>query len=178
MVTQTSTGRETQFNLGAWLTLFFAIIILVAGIAELTYRFTLPTDGWEVNDAPELGFTYTKNLLDSPSGLQPGDQVIALEGIPADWQTIDPSSTLRDSWRAGVTLDYTVLRDGQETHIPVTLVHWQVGKWLRAVLFDPVKVMGQLSGIVLLGLAFFVFLRRPGDSTAGAFLLIMTILAV
>ena len=126
MVTQTSTGRETQFNLGAWLTLFFAIIILVSSIAELAYRFTLPTDGWQVDNlGEELGFVYTKNLLGSPSGLQPGDRVIALEGIPADWQTIDPSSTLRDSWRAGVTLDYTVRRDGQEIHIPVTLVHWQ-----------------------------------------------------
>jgi len=179
MVTQTATGRETQFNRGAWLTLFLAIIILIAGIAELTYRFTLPTDGWEVdNTGGELGYAYTKNLLGSPSGLQPGDRAIALEGIPADWQTIDPSSTLRDSWRVGVTLDYTVLRDGQEIHIPVTLVHWQVGKWLTAILLDPVKVMGQLSGIVLLGLAFFVFLRRPGDSSAGAFLLIMTILTI
>jgi hypothetical protein len=179
MATQNSPGRETQFSKGAWLTLFFAIIILVAGIAELTYRFTLPTDGWEVgNQGGELGFAYTKNLLGNPSGLQPGDRVIALEGIPADWQTIHQSPTLRDSWRVGVTLDYTVRRDGQQIHIPVTLAHWQVGKWLMAVMLDPVKVMGQLSGIVLLGLAFFVFLRRPGDSSAGAFLLIMTILAV
>ena len=84
---------------------------------------------------------------------------------------------LQQSWRAGATLDYTVTRDGQDIHIPVTLVHWQTGKWLLATLLDPVKLAGLLSGTILLALAAFVFLRRPGNHAAGAFLIIMTILA-
>jgi len=177
MANQTSVGRETHFNKRAWLTLFLATILVIFSIVELAYRFTLPTDGWQVDsEGVELGLAYTKNVLGSPSGLQPGDQVIALEGIPAE--TIDPSSPLRDSWRAGATIDYTVLRQGEEIHIPVTLAHWQIGKWLTTLLRDPVQLVGTLSRVVLLALAFFIFLRRPGDLAAGAFLIIMSILAV
>jgi hypothetical protein len=177
VVDQTSAGPKRRFNRTAWLTLLVVIVALVYSVADLAYRFTLPTDGWQVSEGEGLGFAYEKNLLGSPSGLQAGDQVIALEGIPADWRTIDPSSPLRDSWRVGATIDYTVLREGEEIHLPVTLVHWQVGKWVTALLRDPVRLVGTLSRVVLLALAFFVFLRRPGDPAAGAFLLLMTILA-
>ena len=178
MATRTPANPEMQINRGVWLTLLITIALLVFAIADLAYRFTLPTDGWEVSEGSSpIGFTYTNNLMGNPSRLQPGDQVIAVEGIPADWGTIHLSPMLQQSWRAGVTLEYTVTRDGGEIHIPVTLVRWQIGKWLLATLLDPVKLAGLSSGTILLALAAFVFLRRPGNHAAGAFLIIMTILA-
>ena len=174
MTARDRTNPETQFNRGSWLTLVFSIALLVYGLAALAYQFTLPTDGWQVNEATEVGFNYTENLMGFPSDLQPGDNVVAVEGNPVDFLNISPS--LRDAWQAGATLDYTVIRDRQVLHVPVTLAHWQFGKWLLATLSDPYKLAGMLSGYFLLALAFFVFLRRPGNPTAGAFLLLFATL--
>ena len=84
MGSRATNNPETQFNRGAWLILFITLTITVYTIAELAYRFTLPSDGWDVNEATDLpGFNYLKDLMGSNSALQPGDQVIAIEGIPA-----------------------------------------------------------------------------------------------
>jgi len=178
MAIRSRPNPETQFNRGAWLILFTTLALMIGGITILAYRFTLPTDGWEVNEAGDLpGLIYSKNLMGNPSRLQPGDQVTAIEGIPADWQTIHLSPMIQEAWRAGATLDYTVLRGGKEVHVPVSLSNWQIGKWLQVSLLDPGKLAGFLSGIILLALAGFIFLRQPGNPAAGAFLIIMAIMA-
>ena len=179
MATRAHPKPKTQFNRSAWLVLFITIAIAVYGIAQFAYRFTLPTDGWAVNEAGDLpGLIYSKNLMGSPSRLQPGDHVIAVEGIAADWQTVHLSPTIQEAWRAGATLEYTVLRGGQEIQLPVSLLNWQIGKWLRVSFLDPGKLAGFSSGIILLALAAFIFLRQPGNPAAGAFLLIMVILVI
>lgn len=178
MATRPSANSETQFNREAWLMLFLTLALLLFTIASFAYLFTLPTDGWEVNEGwNPPGLAYSKNLMGDPSPLQPGDFVTAVEGIPADSNVMSLSPNLKGSWQAGATLEYTVIRDGQEIQVPVTLVHWQFEKWLVATLRDPVKLAGLLSGTVLLALAAFVFYRRPGDPAAGAFLIIMAMMA-
>ncbi len=172
---QLNIDAEAKFNRSAWLTLAFVVLLLLYMIASLAYRFTLPTDGWMVNEATEVGFNYTENLMGAPSGLQPGDNVIAVEGNPADLLNISPA--LREAWKAGATLEYTVIRDGEEIQVPVTLTHWQFGKWLRATLRDPYELVNRLAGYFLLVLAVFVFLRRPGNPAAQAFLLFIAVLA-
>jgi hypothetical protein len=167
---------ETKFNRGAWLTLAFVILVLLYDIATLAYHFTLPTDGWMVNEATEVGFNYTENLMGAPSGLQPGDTVIAVEGYRADDWLNFPSS-LQQAWQVGATIEYTVIRDGQEMQVPVTLIHWQFEKWLRAKLREPYELANLLAGYFMLALAAFVFLRRPGNPTAQAFLLFIVVLA-
>jgi len=170
-------SAERQFNRGSWLILFIAIVFLAFGIADTIYRFTLPTDGWEVTEGSLPGYSYIKNLAGNSSRLRPGDRVTAVEGIPADWQTITHTPMLQESWRVGARLEYRVNRGGQEIRVPVTLVKWQFWKWLRATLRDPGKVAGLISGYFLLVLAAFTFLRRPGNPAAGAFLIIIEILA-
>jgi len=171
---QLNIDAEAKFNRSAWLTLGFVVLILIYMIASLAYRFSLPTDGWMVNEATQVGFNYTENLMGAPSGLQPGDNVIAVEGNPADRTNISPA--LQEAWKTGATLEYTVIRDEEEIQVPVTLTHWQIGKWLRITLGDPYILLGILPGYFLLILAFIVFLLRPGDPAAGAFLLLMTAL--
>src|SRR6476620_3751799 len=95
---------ETRFERRAWPTLFAAALLLAFGVAVLAYRFTLPTDGWQVNEGAEVGFNYTRNLMGAPSGLRPGDRVIAVAGNPANYDNISPA--LRAAWQAGATLDY------------------------------------------------------------------------
>jgi hypothetical protein len=154
------------------------VLSLSYTIFDLAYRFTLPTDGWEVNEGSNpIGFTYTNNMLGNPSPIESGDHVIALEGITADWKIIPRSYMLQENWQEGATLEYTMVRDGEKVNIPVTLVHWQFRKWVTAILRNPVMLVGMLSDVVLLSLASFVFFRRPGNPAAGAFLIFITILA-
>ena len=164
-----SGSPETQFNSSAWLTLVSAIVLLVYGIAVLVYRFTLPTDGWAASAGQEEGISYVENVMLFSSDLLPGDRVIALEGFAVDWLTVP--LTLQQAWRTGATIDYTVIRAGQEIHVPVTLGHWRFETWLLSILRQPIKLADLLSMFFLLILAGIVFLRRPGNPTASAFLL-------
>ena len=178
METQTLPSHETQFNRSSWLILLLVVLSLSYTILDLAYRFTLPTDGWEVNEGSNpIGFTYTNNMLGNPSPIESGDHVIALEGITADWEIIPHSHMLQEKWQEGATLEYTIVRDGEQVHISVTLVNWQFGKWVTAILRNPVVLLGILSDAVLVSLAGFVFFRRPGNPAAGAFLIFITILA-
>jgi hypothetical protein len=172
METRVSAPSETQFNRGAWLILLVAVLILVYSIAEVAYRFTLPTDGWGLNGTA-VGYSYTENLMGAPSGLQPGDNVLAVEGNPANTLSVSPA--LQEAWQPGAILDYTVVRDGQELHVPVTITRWQFGKLLRARVSNPYWLIRDLSGYFILSLAFFVFLLRPGNPAAGAFLLLIVV---
>jgi hypothetical protein len=178
MELKTLPNHETQFDRSSWLILSLVLISLAYTIFDLAYRFTLPTDGWEVNEGGNpIGFTYTNNLLGNPSPIESGDHVIALEGIPADWKIIPRSHMLQEKWQEGATLEYTMVRDGEQVMIPVTLMHWQFGKWVTAILRNSVMLVGMLSDVVLVSLAGFVFFRRPGNPAAGAFLIFITILA-
>jgi len=170
--------QESRFGLSAWLVLSITFALVVYTIANLAYRSTLPTDGWDVIEGNLPGFAYTKNLMGTSSRLQPGDRVIAIEGIPADWQTIQSSSMIQEFWQAGATLDYTISRQGEEIHVPVTLEQWQLGVWLPNRLVDPGELAALLSGCILLALAVFIFFRQPRNPAAGAFLIIIAILAI
>ena len=170
-------NSEMQFTRGAWLTVVVVIAILLYGFASFAYRFMLPTDGWEVTEEVGPGYTYTRNLMGNPSRLQPGDRVIAVQGVAADWQTMGQATALQASWRTGATMDYTVIRGGEEIHVPVTLIHWQFATWLGARVRNPSSIASMLSAYFLLAVAAFVFLRRPRNAAAGAFLLITIVFA-
>jgi hypothetical protein len=177
VVVQPRADSEKKFDRGAWLTLFFSIALIVYGFLVLIYRFTLPTDGWRVNEASDQpGENYVKDLMSIPSGLQLGDRAAALNGFPTDWLNVDPS--LQGAWQVGATIDYTVIRNGEEIHLPVTLGRWQFQKWLLTILHDPIGLLGLLPGYFLLILSFIVFLRRPGNLAARALLLLFAVFQV
>ena len=165
---------EARFTPGAWLTLAAVVLLLAFGLAVLAYRFTLPTDGWKAEFSGETdAYIYIENQMGAPSGLRPSDVVMAVEGFG----TTDPvPPRLQAAWQAGATLTYTVLRDGAEISVPITLTHWRFGAWLLATLRDPGNLAGLLATYLLLGISAFVFWRRPGNPAAGAFLLLTTTL--
>jgi hypothetical protein len=130
MAGQTTTHDQHHFDRGAWLMLAIAVTMLLLSLGFLIYRFTLPTDGWYVTSPVGLdsvGFIYTENLIGVSSGLQPGDHLIAVNGSSL---ARDLPQSLVDSWRAGQTMRYTVVRAGQELTLAVPLVHWRPGLWL------------------------------------------------
>ena len=58
-------------------------------------------------------FVYEENVMGVPSGLQPGDNLIAIEGTMIDRSSVSSLWSLKPVWTAGNSVRYTVLRDGQ-----------------------------------------------------------------
>jgi hypothetical protein len=170
----TRSNPEIRVARRAWPTLVFGAALLAFAVGVLAYRFALPTDGWQVFEGGQVGFTYTQNLMGAPSELRAGDRVIAVEGNPADYGNISPA--LRAAWQAGATLDYTVIRDGQEIHLRVPLVRWQLGKWLLGFVRAPFQLAGELAAFFMLALAAFAFLWRLANPAAGAFFLLNVVM--
>jgi len=161
---------ERRWNSASWAVLLIGVALLIGSIVQLSYRLTLPTDGWSwidgaIGTASEDTITYDANRIGRPSPLQPGDFVLAVEGYPyaelmAHAQTAQPP-LIRD-WQAGVTARYLVQRGGLPVALDVPLYHWQFWDvtrlvWSRGWLFVPL-----LSAAVGL----FVFFKRPFDVAA------------
>jgi hypothetical protein len=114
-------------------------------------------------------FLYVENVMGAPSGLRPGDQVTAVEGLPA-WGTAVPAA-LEAAWQAGSTVLYDIVRDEGELQVPVTLTQWDLGAWLWATARRPAEAARLVSGYLLVVIAAVVFWLRPGNPAAGAFLM-------
>jgi hypothetical protein len=148
--------------------LMAALILLSLGNAA--YRLTLPTDGWLAREPEEFdsqGFIYQKNIMSRPSGLQPGDHLLAVNDIPVGTDALAVAWPLRDVWYAGNTVRYTVVRDGQTLALDVPLTHWTLGDYWRGT-FSIVTAGWYLSSTIFLMVAFLTFWRRPGSPAARA----------
>ena len=173
-----STQRsEQRFDRSAWLTLVVLALVFGYTLIDIGYRLSLPTDGWDVSEAVDTGLVYLRNISGSASPLQPGDHVIVVNGINASWETIYQTDDLRDSWQVGNVIEYTLVREGQEMTVPVTLKHWDIGFWARQQLLHPVTLAGLLSNWILFVLALVVFLQKPDNLPTGPFLLVTSMFA-
>jgi hypothetical protein len=170
-----TTNPEARFDRRAWLTLGAVVFMLAIGLGVLAFRFTLPTDGWKVDELGEVNaFVYISNQMGAPSGLRPGEVVVAVEGFRLT-DAVTPA--LQQRWRVGETLTYTVVRNDVEMPVTVTLTRWDFGRWLLATLSNPGELFELAATYLLLGIAALVFWRRPGNVAAGAFLLLTASLA-
>ncbi|MBC8160186.1 MAG: hypothetical protein H7Z42_03120 [Roseiflexaceae bacterium] len=173
----TNTSAERRARRVSAVVLVIAIGLVALSAAQALYQTTLPTEGWgytEGETVDQFGrVIFTENLLGSPSPIQPGDQLLAVNGVP----TIAPGSTLlggvqrdSDAWRVGQTVQYRVVRAGRPLDLAVTLKSWTapivVGYLARN---EPAQ---WLSGIFLFGLSTFVLLRRPDEPAARPLLLL------
>ena len=162
--------NESKFMRGAWFTLALVIMVFVWGAVGMLYFFTLPTDGWWVKPAPDFGdsgFIYQQNLLGVSSALQPGDHVIAVEGISSEAEDL---SALQDRWRVGETMRYTVERDGAQFDVNVPLVSWQ---FVPALIYwiQQSSGLGLVGMLLFLAIAALTFFKRPNDHAARALFL-------
>jgi two-component system NarL family sensor kinase len=151
------------------------ILVLAAGVIFLAFAFlllhvTTPSDGMRLEPGQAVwtpnGVVVT-SLRGHINGLHAGDVLIAVDGTRVEsWARalFDPRIT-RPQWQFGQTVTYTVLRNGQQVHIPVTLGTYPLASVLRedwgTILFALVTFL----------LAVFVFLYRPGNRLAGVLLL-------
>ena len=142
----------------------------------MLYLFSLPTDGW-LADPPNgpggFGYTYQRNLLGMASGLQPGDHAIAIEDVSFEQQNLQ---SLSDKWRAGNVVRYTVMRDTTRLDVSVPLENWRLGPafvlWLEKS-GGTASTLGNLAFLAIAGLA---FLKRPGDHSAQALVVLASLI--
>jgi hypothetical protein len=149
--------------------LAFVLGLVALSLAQLLYRFTLPTDGWSVTKVPFFGpeQIYQTNLAGAASKLQPGDHLLAVGGVPV--AEIPPGARPAD-WVAGQTVQVTVLRAGETLTLAVPVLHWTWGHWWRYATVSLDQLASRLSALFLLCVALFTFFRRPGDPAAWALL--------
>ena len=166
-----------RFNRSARTTLLVTIGALALFGAFVLWAAAGPSDGTRVN--PEERAWRPEGVrvavLDArPGGLQDGDVVTAVEGVPLEhWAgallCLRPACRVeRPPRAAGTTLVYTVERGGRTLDVPVTLGRYPLREVLRRG--RGVLLVLALNFLVLL----FVFLRRPGEPAAQAILLSTT----
>ena len=88
----------------------------------------MKTGGWvgvELEHNDETGeLTVLKVVPGSPaesSGILPGDQLYALNGVTINDKNDEALSKARKDWKPGQTVNYTIKRNGQEKQITLTL---------------------------------------------------------
>jgi len=165
---------KQRFDRGAWLHLLLAATLVFLALASSIYRVMLPTDGWHSatpEDFNALGYVYQRNVMGAPSALRPGDHLTAVEGISLETLQVDGPWSLREQWRAGNTVRYTVLRDGRALTLDAPLVRWDVGRLARG-LVTPGTLVSFLGIVLFLVISFLAFWRRPDNPAARALLML------
>jgi hypothetical protein len=152
--------NESQFNRGSWIALGASFFLIVNVLFVNSYRYTLPTDGW-VLDESSLGLAM--NLLDLPSSFQAGDLLISIGDVPVEEITGRPlmaKGTLPDTWRAGGIVQYTIKRGDQTLTMPMPIGNWNLIALWNGILDD---WSNSLIGLLYFLIGAFVFVRRPSN---------------
>ncbi len=166
--------EDLRWKPSSWLTVIAAAALLLVACLSLAYRWTLPTDGWTINDeVQDVNAPLRQNVLGLPSGLQPGDDVRQVQGIATISNgftaSIDPAAYTR-LWQPGATVRYVVQRNGTEITIPVQLGNWTLRDLTSLA---SVQVLVELAySIIALAIGIFVFVRRPTYASAQVLLFI------
>ena len=176
MMNQERQRRKRRFDRGAKLTLTFVIGMLLFSLLLVMNRFILPTDGW-ISEEPEgfdsYGYIYKLNVMTLPSGLQAGDHLIAVGGVSLDVNGYNFSLfKLRPLWRAGNSIQYTILRQGEELTLDVPLTRWQLSKIIQSGAITLNTIFGILGIFTFLLMGFIAFLRNPENPSARALLVL------
>ncbi len=170
-----STERdERRFDLGAWLTLAAAAVLLLWPIVLSVVFSTYPTDGWA--SYTETGFfdgpfTLDYSLTGEPDALREGDTVTAIDGRPLVVGQLPP---LPQPLEAGQTVRYTVERGEGIVEADVTLVQTDLAAYAAIWLHNPVQTIATLLTLIIAAVVFFL---RPEMAASRHMLIAFTFLA-
>lgn len=170
------TKQVRRFDQGAWWHLVLMLLLIVLAVGSTAYRFRLPTDGWlalEPEDFTTSGLIYHKNVMELPSGLQPGDNLIAVEGVPVK-SGFSTSWSLKNEWQEGNTVRYTILRGEKELNFDVPLTKWELSTYLRNGETTAAELVGYLGMVAFFVIGFLAFWRRPDIPAARALWVLST----
>ncbi len=179
MSARDKTSSRPGFSASAIAALTAAVLLIIVSTAQIAYRFTLPTDGWEVytTELEHSNWVFWKNLVGAPSALQPEDELLAVEGQSVvDTASIDPL-TAPPRWQTGQTVQMVVRRDGQEIVVDVPVVHWTLAAVWRSLTSSLDEVSSLLGALVLACVGFFTCSRRPDLPSARALLILCATIA-
>lgn len=150
--------------------LLFALFSLALPVSYIWLHLVTPSDGARLVRS-EQGITPQGPVLEpyqpGQSPLQSGDILLEVEGAGMlDWmkRLFDPR-LVRPTWQLGDQVIYTVLRDGEQLDLAVSLerLPWQV------ILREHWGVI--LAFLLIQALAVFVYLQSPADPAASALFL-------
>jgi hypothetical protein len=160
--------EKVKFNKGAWLSFTFALVLVLLSMAQVAYRFTLPTDGWSVHttELEKSDWIYDTNLVGAPSGLELNDLLLSVEDVSmrgtASIDYVPPPA----GWQAGRSVNMIIERFGQTLSIKVPVVNW-IGQVLWTYNTTQIdQAFNTLGAFILMIIGWFTFFRRPdGDGT-------------
>ena len=158
-------------------TLVVLVTVILASLGLIVYRFTLPTDGWEVIETDpgmaQSGVMFVQNHLGVTSELQAGDLLLDVRGVP--FAELGHTKLPGDAWKAGRTITYRVQRGGQAIEVTVPLVRWRLrSAWAGTDRF--IVIVGLFALIIPLAVSIFTVSRRPNDRAAWALLVLFVVL--
>jgi hypothetical protein len=171
-------GAQTgsRFDRGAKLTLVFAAVLLALSIAQLLYRFTLPTDGWAVytEDIEEASWMYYQNLVGAASDLQFNDELLSIDGQSVSGTASVAYVAPPENWQVGQTVTVRLQRAGETLDVLVPVVHWTLPALLQYSFGTVSQAFSNFGALLFLCLGWFTFLRRPEVPSARALLVFST----
>ena len=172
----TSAPNERRFDRGAWLTLGFALLLLLLSTAQLLYRATLPTDGWEIytTDIEPADWVYDSNLVGASSELQADDVLLSVDGRTVNGTATNITVKPPANWQSGETVIFNIQRDGALLDIAVPVVNWTFGAFWQFNFGSLSRAISTLGFLLFLGLGWFTFWRRPEVPSARALLIFST----
>ena len=157
-----------RFTRTSWFILTVCTVLVLLDIAQILYRFQVPTDGWLYNSETIAGpdgniLIYTTNLAGDASSLQPGDLLTAVAGLPVDGGDLshNPEAAARLAGiQPGDQVEYTLLRGDRPLKVTVTLTRWTADAWLRNSTTPSFLVLW-LAVFLMYGVGLFTFWQRP-----------------
>ena len=176
LMTNRTEDNSPRYSTGARLVMGFASLLLLLGIAQLLYRYTLPTDGWAVytEEIVESIYKFDRNLVGASSDLQTADGVLAVDGIPLVGTATSYYVPAPPGWHVGQSVVMLVQRGAEQIEIEVPVVQWTGTAVIRYNLLYPAQLAAITGALMMLVVGWFTFLRRPEVPSARALLILST----
>jgi MFS family permease len=172
----TGSFRDVRFNRGAMLVAAIALVLILGSVAQIVYRYTLPTDGWAVltEDVSDTNWLYYRNLVGATSDLQTDDVVLEVEGVSVQGTASDAYVLAPPDWQKGQKVTILVRRGETSVEVAVPVVGWTGKAFFQYNVLDPVQFISVSGALLFLVVGWFTFLRRPEVPSARALLILST----
>ena len=169
-------GHGARFDRGAKLVIAFALLLVTGSVAQIVYRFTLPTDGWAVltEEVADTNWLYYQNLVGAASDLQTDDAVLDVEGVSLAGTASTSYVPAPPGWQKGHSVTMLVRRDGVPLEVTVPVVGWTGKALLTRNILDPVQFASVSGALLLMVVGWFTMSRRPEVPSALALLILST----